>query len=166
MDLLNIGQFMQGREATEELTAETEILSGFFITLAYCSPEALKKINKKAERTKYIGHQPITTTDDQAQLQGMAKYVKGWRGLTLRMMSNLLAFSIADLEEEEKDQEVPFTTHNLQALLDKNQAFGFLLKGSVGSTGIFQTALEGELKNVPNGPVGGSSREESPADSV
>ncbi|MFH1033599.1 MAG: hypothetical protein V1806_03755 [Pseudomonadota bacterium] len=166
MDLLNIGQFMQGREATEELTAETEILPGFFVTLAYCGPEALKKINKKAERTKYIGHQPITTADDQVLLQGMAKYVKGWRGLTLRMMSNLLAFSIADLDEDEKDQEVPFTPHNLQALLDKNQTFGFLLKGSVGSSGIFQKVLEGELKNVPSGPVGGSSPAESPAASA
>lgn len=159
----DIAQFMQGREATEELTAETEMLPGWFVTLAYCSPEALKRIGKKAERTTYIGHQPVTRTDDKSLIQGLAKYVKGWRGLTVRMLSQFLALKIDDLGEEEKDQEVPFTPHNLQLLLDKYETFGFLLKGLAGSNGIFRAALEGELKNVPSGPVGGSSPDESPA---
>lgn len=166
MSGIDIAQFMQGREATEELTAETEMLTGWFVTLAYCSPEALKKIRKKAERTTYIGHQPITNSDDKALLMGLAKYVKGWRGLTVRMLSQFLALKINELSEEEKDQEVPFTAHNLQMLLDKYETFGFLLKGLAGSNGIFRSALEGESKNVPSGPVGGSSPDESPAASA
>jgi len=101
------------------LEAETEYpgLEGFFVTLAFINRDELVKIRKKATSTK-ISRKTRQAEDevdsDLFQKLYIQKIIKGWRGLTIKHLSTLLAL---DPKGHSVDEELPYSQDNAELLM-------------------------------------------------
>lgn len=147
----------------ERLTVELEFLPGFEVTLAHMTGEEYKQLAKKAQKKVFVKHQPQTVLDDKKLAELVAGHIVTWKGLNARMLSRMFWLKIADLSEEEKAAEIPFTPEEGASLLFRHEGFFHWVSANAINQAHFTDALEGSEKNLPSGPASGPSPAESPA---
>lgn len=101
------------------LEAEIEYpgLDGFFVSLSFVSRDELVKIRKKATTTKINkrSRQPEDDVDsDLFQKLYIKKIIRGWRGLKLKYLIELLP---ANLDGQDLEAELPYSTESAELLM-------------------------------------------------
>jgi hypothetical protein len=98
-------------------------MEGFKLDLCYLGPEALKKLRDKCLVTKIDKktRQPETTLDDEKFAKEFAlAVIKGWAGLKVKYLSELLLVDISEIDGEE---EVDYSEDNVQTLFKGSNTF-------------------------------------------
>jgi hypothetical protein len=162
---MSIADLIQSRQLqeNERLTVELEFLSGFQVTLAHMTHQDYKRVLNKAQKVVYVKHQPQNITDEDKLAELLAGHIVTWKGLNARMLSRMFWLKIADLSEEEKTAEIPFTPEDGASLLLKHDGFSRWVVANALNQAHFTEALEGAEKNLPSGSDSGPSPAESPA---
>ncbi|MFH1061114.1 MAG: hypothetical protein V1797_20825 [Pseudomonadota bacterium] len=162
---MSIADLIQSRQlqADERLTVELEFLPGFQVTLAHMTPDAYKRITRDAHRTVFVKHQSQTVLDEKKLADLVAGHIVAWKGLNARMLSRMFWLKIADLSEEEKTAEIPYSPEEGASLLRRHDGFSSWVVANALNQAHFTEALEGAEKNLPSGSDIGPSPAESPA---
>lgn len=98
-------------------------LEGFEVTIAYLPREALQKIRKKCTSTKYSKktHQLEEVMNNDLFLElYVQKLIKGWTGLKMGYLKELMTVSVLDVDLE-KDLE--YTEDNALVLMKSSTIF-------------------------------------------
>jgi hypothetical protein len=102
--------------------------TGWEIELEYSTKSTLAAMLDRSTKTVYKNHQPVEELDNVLFCHQLAKKVKGWRGLTLGLLSTLIPIVIGD---DEKTAQVPCTRDNVLALLDEVYGFDIFIRDTI-----------------------------------
>lgn len=108
---------------SREIEFEYPLDEGIFVSLCYLSREEITKIRKQCVQTKFDRktHKPVESLDEDKFLKMFTNSViKGWRGLKLKHLEELLLVSLGDMDPE---AEVPFTEENVLTLMRNSTQF-------------------------------------------
>ena len=140
-----------GKFAVNEKIVEVEYpdIEGFFIEVCYLSREELQKIRKKSSKVSWnkITRQREEEVNDDLFLKHYAeKAVRGWRGLQIKHLAEMLP---VDLEGANLDEDVPYTMDDALDLLRYSPDFDRFLGDVMNDLTIFaQEERESEEKNL------------------
>ncbi|MFH1061122.1 MAG: hypothetical protein V1797_20865 [Pseudomonadota bacterium] len=162
---MSIADLIQSRQLKEDerLTVELEFLPGWHLTLAHMTKQAYERARKQVEKTTFVKHVPYTTVDEQKLAKLLTGHVLAWKGLNARIISHMFWLKIADLSEEEKTAEIPFTPDDAAVLMTRHEGLSRWVLSNILDQDNFRSQLEGAEKNLPSGPASGPSPAESPA---
>lgn len=118
-------------------TVETEFpgMPGFMLKLCFLSRETLLTIRKKATKTVFKNRQTTEEFDEELFLQlYVQNTIKGWDGLTLKYLSQLLPI---EYDEKQADELVEFSEENALALMKNSANFDGFITEQVTDLGNF-----------------------------
>lgn len=118
-------------------TVETEFpgMPGFKIKLCFLSRETLINIRKKSTKTVFKNRQTTEEFDEDVFLQlYVQNTIKGWEGLTLKYLSQLLPINYS---EETTDELVEYSQENALALMKNSANFDSFITEQVTDLGNF-----------------------------
>ena len=98
-------------------------LPGFEVEVANLSRKELNSLRKRCTSQKFDRKTRgvVESLDEDKFVQEFTKStVKGWKGLTLEHLSNLLLIDVAD---EDLDKELEYNTENAQILVSSSTEF-------------------------------------------
>jgi len=126
------------------LEAEVEYpgLREFFVKLAYINRDELVKIRKKATSTKISKktRQPEDTVDsDIFQSLYIERIIKGWRGLTIKHASTLIALDSTDFNQ---DDVIPYSQESAENLMKNSSDFDTFVTDMLDDISNFTKANE------------------------
>lgn len=137
--------------AVSEKVVEVEYpdIEGFFIEVCYLSREELQKIRKKSSKITWnkITRQREEEIDDDRFLKHYAeKAVRGWKGLKIKHLAEMLP---VDLTGANLEEDVPYTLDDALDLLRYSPDFDRFLGDVMNDLTIFsQEERESEEKNL------------------
>ena len=108
-------------------------MDGFEIDICYLARDELLKLRKKCVTTKFNRrtHQPEETLDEDKFLtEYTAAVIKGWKGLKVSYLEELLLVDISKLNPED---ELPWTQENAETLMKNAADFDTWLTETVGA---------------------------------
>lgn len=97
---------------------------GFRVTLAFLSREELSKIRKNCVTTKFDRRtkQPVEELNDELFVANYVRsIVKGWKGLKLDYLQDLMLVDLSSYEDLE--QELEYTEENALTLIKNSSEF-------------------------------------------
>lgn len=128
-----------------ERTAIFSFMDGFKVELRFLAKKDLQRLIKKCTRTVYKKHVQTEELDSAAFAVEMARYIKGWSGLTPEICAKIIPVDAAKLGSD----EIPCTEANKIALIDNGYDFEKFLEDSITSFERFQLEAEkGQLENL------------------
>lgn len=98
-------------------------MPGFNVSLCYLSREELIKLRKRCVTTKFNRktHQPEEILDDEKFLvEYVSAVVKGWSGLKLSHLEELL---LVDTDGLDPDAELPYSQEEAEMLMKNSASF-------------------------------------------
>jgi hypothetical protein len=132
---LSIGSLVA---ATKVIEVDFPGLDGFKVSLSYISREKLAELRKKATKTVFKQRQPIEELDGDLFLKLYAEaIIKGWKGLTLGKLSELMV--INDFPATEKDTVVDYSAENALELLKNSTSFDAFVGETIADLTNFQS---------------------------
>lgn len=97
-------------------------IEGFKVKLAFLSREELVKIRKKSTKIVYKQRQPVDEFDEDLFLQLYVKStIKGWTGLKLKHLTQLVPVDLSGQKDLEKELE--YTVENALGLMKGSADF-------------------------------------------
>lgn len=142
--MINLNKILTDKKTT--LTAWVEFADGFKIELEYAEPAEVRRFLKKSKRRDWVRHQQVDTYDDALFAAQVAKKVKNWEGLTLGLLSTLVAI---DVDPGQEEMAVEFNQENLAAMLDKVPGFLGFVSASVQELALFRAEVRAaRVKNL------------------
>jgi hypothetical protein len=132
---LSIGSLVA---ATKVIEVDFPGLDGFKVSLSYISREKLAELRKKATKTVFKQRQPVEDLDSDLFLKLYAEaIIKGWKGLTLGNLSELMV--INDFAASEKDALVDYSPENALELLKNSTSFDAFVGETIADLTNFQS---------------------------
>lgn len=123
-------------------------IDGFTVELAFASREALQKIRNKSLVYKFnkTTRQREETVDQDKFLDLYCEHViKGWNGLKIKHLPELLP---VDISGQNKEKEVPYSHEEALALLQNSTLFDQFVTDTMNDLTLFsEEAREAEEKN-------------------
>lgn len=107
-------------------------MPGFTVDICYLGREELVKLRKRCVSTKFNRktHQPEEVVDDEKFLvEYVASVIKGWSGLKLSHLEELL---LVDTEGLDPDAELPYSQEEAEMLMRNSTSFEEWLTETVG----------------------------------
>lgn len=113
-------------------------MSGFTVTIAFLTREALLNIRKKSTKTSFKNRQPVEDFDEQLFLDLYTKAaVKGWRGLKLAYLEQLAP---VDLSGHDLEDTLAYSEENAIYLMKESSNFDAFISEKVSDLGNFSTS--------------------------
>lgn len=112
-------------------------MKGFSVDIAYIAREELQNIRKKCLTTKFNKRtrQPEEIVDDKLFLKlYVEKIIRGWKGLKMSFLEDLLPVDISKVKPED---ELEYTPENALALMENSIAFDSWITGLVSDITAF-----------------------------
>jgi hypothetical protein len=117
---------------SKTVTIPFEMFSGVSVDVCYLSRPEVQKLRKKCVNKKWNKqtHQPTEEIDDDMFLRlYCAAVVKGWTGLKLRHLEELL---LVDISQLNPDDPFPYTEDNALELMKNASDFDVWVTETVG----------------------------------
>lgn len=128
--------------ATKVVDIEFLGIPGFTVSLNYISRDEMSKLREKATKTKFRAgtRDPIQELDADLFLKlYVSAAVKGWKGLTLSRLSELMVLR-DDIPAAKADEEVPYNEENALELVKNSKDFDIFVGESINNLVNFQSA--------------------------
>jgi hypothetical protein len=110
-------------------------MPGFKIKLCFLSRETLTVIRKKSTKTVFKNRQTQEDFDEDLFLQlYVENTIKGWSGLTLNYLSQLVPIELGD---QDPDTLIDFSSENALALMKNSSNFDAFITEQVTDLGNF-----------------------------
>lgn len=123
---------------SKEVEVDYPGLPGFKIKLSFLSRETLLNIRKKATKTTFKNRQTTEELNDDLFLQLYAQAsIKGWKGLKLRDLEQLVP---VDITGQDPEDELEFTDENALFLMKNSSNFDAFVSETVTDLGNFQNS--------------------------
>jgi hypothetical protein len=106
-------------------------MGGFVLDLCYLGPEAIKKLRDVATVTKIDKktRQAVSEIDDDKFAREFCNAViKGWKGLKLKFLSELL---LVDLTDQNEEEEMEYNEENAYTLFSRSNNFSMWINETV-----------------------------------
>lgn len=119
---------------SKTIKAEHPYLNGFVVELEYISREKMKKLVSKATTTSFDKktRQPKESLDDKLFLELYTKAaVRGWTGLTLESISQLLPIDVP--AGTDMTQEIEYSDANALELVNNSPEFEQWIATTLGT---------------------------------
>ena len=121
-------------------------LDGFEVELANLSRKELLNLRKRCTQNKFnrkTRQFEESLDDDKFVVEFTHATVKGWKGLKLKYLEDLV---LVDLKGQDPEQEMPFNEDNAQQLVENSNEFDNWLNEVVFDLDHFRTAEQEEDK--------------------
>jgi len=121
-------------------------LDGFEVELANLSRKELVALRKKCTNNKFNRKTRAfeeSLDEDKFLVEFTAATVKGWKGLKLKFLEDLL---LADVSKQDIENELPFTDENAKVLVENSSEFDNWLNEVVFDLENFRTDFKGKAK--------------------
>lgn len=123
---------------SKEVEVDYPGLPGFKVKLSFLSRETLLNIRKKATKTTFKNRQTSEELNDDLFLQLYAQAsIKGWKGLKLRDLEQLVP---VDISGQDPEDELEFTEENALFLMKNSSNFDAFVSETVTDLGNFQNS--------------------------
>ena len=125
-------------------------LKGFEVELANLSRKELVALRKKCTSNKFNRKTRAfeeSLDDEKFVIEFTQSTVKGWKGLQLGYLEDLL---LVDLKGNDPEKELEFSEENAQSLVENSTEFDNWLNEVVFDLENFRTNFKGEDKGTPN----------------
>lgn len=123
---------------SKEVEVDYPGLPGFKVKLSFLSRETLLNIRKKATKTTFKNRQTSEELNDDLFLQLYAQAsIKGWKGLKLRDLEQLVP---VDITGQDPEDELEFTDENALFLMKNSSNFDAFVSETVTDLGNFQNS--------------------------
>lgn len=123
---------------SKEVEVDYPGLPGFKVKLSFLSRETLLNIRKKATKTTFKNRQTSEELNDELFLQLYAQAsIKGWKGLKLRDLEQLVP---VDISGQDPEDELEFTEENALFLMKNSSNFDAFVSETVTDLGNFQNS--------------------------
>jgi len=115
---LNLKNLVPGNK---EVNMDYPGMDGFVVKLNYIPQTQVRKMLKKCTTTSFNSKRKLTESlDDELFSKTFAKSaIKGWEGLTVEYIKELMVVEI----EVPDETEVPFNSDNLEGLIENSSEF-------------------------------------------
>ena len=113
------------QEKTIQVEYPDPEMEGFIVEVSYVGREILKKIRNKCLVTKFDRktHKATEEVDDKLFLKlYVQKVIKGWKGLKMTYLQDLLP---VDISSSKPEDELEYTEDNALVLMQNSTTFGF-----------------------------------------
>ena len=124
-------------------------LNGFEVELANLSRKELVALRKKCTSNKFNRKTRAfeeSLDDEKFVIEFTQSTVKGWKGLQLGYLEDLL---LVDLKGNDPEKELEFSEENAQSLVENSTEFDNWLNEVVFDLENFRTNFKGEDKGAP-----------------
>ena len=121
-------------------------LDGFEVELANLSRKELIALRKRCTQNKFNRKTRAfeeSLDDDKFVVEFTESTVKGWKGLKLKFLEDLL---LADVSKQDIENELPFTDENAKVLVENSSEFDNWLNEVVFDLENFRTDFKGKAK--------------------
>ena len=121
-------------------------LDGFEVELANLSRKELVALRKKCTNNKFNRKTRAfeeSLDEDKFLVEFTAATVKGWKGLKLKFLEDLL---LADVSKQDIENELPFTDENAKVLVENSSEFDNWLNEVVFDLDNFRSSSTGDNK--------------------
>lgn len=120
--------------------AEYPGMDGFKVKIAFLSRETLTGIRKKAVKVTYKNRMPVEDLDDKLFMKLYTEAViKGWEGLKLKYLEQLVPVDISELDPED---EFPYSAEEALQLMQGSVAFESFVTEVANDLSNFSTVKE------------------------
>jgi hypothetical protein len=123
-------------------------LEGFEVELANLSRKELVNLRKRCTQNKFnrkTRQFEEQLDDDKFVIEFTSATVKGWKGLKLKFLEDLV---LVDIEGEDPEKELPFNEENSQLLVENSNEFDNWLNEVVFDLENFRSAEQKENKET------------------
>jgi hypothetical protein len=122
---------------SKPLEVEYPGMPDFKIQIAFLSRETLQTIRKKATKTVFKNRQPIEEMNDDLFLELYVKAsIKGWTGLKLKYLEQLVPI---DAKDQDMEAELEYSEENALQLMKNSTNFDGFISEQVTDLGNFST---------------------------
>ena len=122
---------------SKPLEVEYPGMPDFKIQIAFLSRETLQTIRKKATKTVFKNRQPIEEMNDDLFLELYVKAsIKGWTGLKLKYLEQLVPI---DAKDQDMEAELEYSEENALQLMKNSTNFDGFISEQVTDPGNFST---------------------------
>ena len=121
-------------------------LDGFEVELANLSRKELIALRKRCTQNKFNRKTRAfeeTLDDDKFVVEFTEATVKGWKGLKLKYLEDLV---LVDLKGQDREQELPWDIENAQQLVENSSEFDNWLNEVVFDLENFRSAEQAKIK--------------------
>lgn len=123
---------------SKEVEVDFPGIVGFKVKLGFLSRETLVNIRKKATKTTFKNRQAGEELNDELFLQLYAQAaIKGWSGLTLASLEQLVP---VDISGQNPEDELEYTEENALFLMKNSANFDAFVSETVTDLGNFQSS--------------------------
>ena len=123
-------------------------LDGFEVELANLSRKELVNLRKRCTQNKFnrkTRQFEEVLDDDKFVIEFTSATVKGWKGLKLKFLEDLV---LVDIKGEDPEKELPFNEENSQLLVENSNEFDNWLNEVVFDLENFRSAEQKENKET------------------
>lgn len=120
---------------SKSLEVEYPGMPDFKVQVAFLSRETLQTIRKKSTKTSFKNRQPVEELNDDLFLELYVKNaIKGWTGLKLKYLEQLVP---VDLTDQDLEAELEYSDENSLYLMKNSTNFDSFISEQVTDLGNF-----------------------------
>jgi hypothetical protein len=120
---------------SKSLEVEYPGMPDFKVQVAFLSRETLQTIRKKSTKTSFKNRQPVEELNDDLFLELYVKNaIKGWNGLKLKYLEQLVP---VDLTDQDLEAELEYSEENSLYLMKNSTNFDSFISEQVTDLGNF-----------------------------
>jgi hypothetical protein len=120
---------------SKSLEVEYPGMPDFKVQVAFLSRETLQTIRKKSTKTSFKNRQPVEELNDDLFLELYVKNaIKGWSGLKLKYLEQLVP---VDLTDQDLEAELEYSEENSLYLMKNSTNFDSFISEQVTDLGNF-----------------------------
>jgi hypothetical protein len=123
---------------SKSLEVEYPGMPDFKVQVAFLSRETLQTIRKKSTKTSFKNRQPVEELNDDLFLELYVKNaIKGWSGLKLKYLEQLVP---VDLTDQDPEAELEYSDENSLYLMKNSTNFDSFISEQVTDLGNFSAS--------------------------